>query len=145
MVHISGAVIAFPVSGLRLNCGFEGDTDDPAVAVFRRRQAKNFIAILMISRGVPMLLTGDEIWRTQRGNNNAWCQDNELSWFDWTTSSPGLIGAWSLVESDRDMFEFAQGRLHCAGAIRASFVTLFSPSSRYQAGIFQISHGTDYG
>ena len=82
MVHISGAVIAFPVSGLRLNCGFEGDTDDPAVAVFRRRQAKNFIAILMISRGVPMLLTGDEIWRTQRGNNNAWCQDNELSWFD---------------------------------------------------------------
>ena len=85
---------------LSWNCGFEGDTDDPAVAVFRRRQAKNFIAILMISRGVPMPLAGDEIWRTQRGNNNAWCQDNELSWFD-----------WSLVESDRDMFEFAQGMI----------------------------------
>src|SRR5215470_16260082 len=85
---------------LSWNCGIEGDTDDPAVAALRRRQAKNFIAILMISRGVPMLLAGDEIWRTQRGNNNAWCQDNELSWFD-----------WSLVETERDMLEFVRGMI----------------------------------
>ena len=85
---------------LSWNCGFEGETDDPAVAALRRRQAKNFIAILMISRGVPMLLAGDEIWRTQRGNNNAWCQDNELSWFD-----------WSLVETEREMLEFVRGMI----------------------------------
>jgi len=85
---------------LSWNCGFEGETDDPAVAALRRRQAKNFIAILMISRGVPMLLAGDEIWRTQRGNNNAWCQDNELSWFD-----------WSLVEKEREMLEFVRGMI----------------------------------
>jgi glycogen operon protein len=85
---------------LSWNCGFEGETDDPAVATLRRRQAKNFIAILMISRGVPMLLAGDEVSRTQRGNNNAWCQDNELSWFD-----------WSLVEKERDMLEFVRGMI----------------------------------
>jgi isoamylase len=83
---------------LSWNCGIEGETNDPAVVALRRRQAKNFIAILMISRGVPMLLAGDEIWRTQHGNNNAWCQDNELSWFD-----------WSLVETERDMLEFVRG------------------------------------
>ena len=85
---------------LSWNCGVEGETTDPAVLVLRRRQAKNFIAILMISRGVPMLLAGDEIWRTQRGNNNAWCQDNELSWFD-----------WSLVQQERDMLEFVRGMI----------------------------------
>lgn len=53
------------------------------MAVLRLRQAKNFLAILMLSRGVPMLLAGDEVLRTQKGNNNAWCQDNGLSWFDW--------------------------------------------------------------
>jgi glycogen operon protein len=83
---------------LSWNCGVEGETDDQAVVALRRRQAKNFIAILMISRGVPMLLAGDEIWRTQRGNNNAWCQDNELSWFD-----------WGRVEKEQDMLEFARG------------------------------------
>jgi len=85
---------------LSWNCGFEGETDDPAVVALRRRQAKNFIAILMISRGVPMLLAGDEVWRTQRGNNNAWCQDNELSWFD-----------WNLVETERDLLEFVRGMI----------------------------------
>jgi glycogen operon protein len=66
------------------NCGCEGDTDDPAILSLRRRQAKNFVAILLLSQGVPMLLAGDEILRTQRGNNNAYCQDNELAWLDWT-------------------------------------------------------------
>jgi glycogen operon protein len=68
---------------LSWNCGIEGDTDDPEILALRRRQAKNFMAILMLSLGVPMLLSGDEVLRSQRGNNNTWCQDNELSWFDW--------------------------------------------------------------
>jgi isoamylase len=69
---------------LSWNCGREGKTDDPHVLSLRQRQAKNFIAILLLSQGVPMLLAGDEALRTQRGNNNCYCQDNEISWFDWT-------------------------------------------------------------
>jgi isoamylase len=65
------------------NCGMEGETADPAVNALRRRQAKNLLSLLMLSRGVPMLLAGDEVLRTQLGNNNAWCQDSDLSWFDW--------------------------------------------------------------
>jgi len=69
------------------NCGVEGDTDDPAVLALRARQQFNFLTMLFVSQGTPMLLGGDEIGRTQRGNNNAWCQDNELSWFDWSESA----------------------------------------------------------
>jgi len=65
------------------NCGVEGPTDDPAVNAQRERQQRNFLTTLMLSQGVPMLLGGDELSRTQGGNNNAWCQDNEISWFDW--------------------------------------------------------------
>ncbi|MFP3987246.1 glycogen debranching protein GlgX [Streptomyces sp. E11-3] len=65
------------------NCGAEGDSDDPAVRVLRARQARNFIATLMLSQGVPMLSHGDELGRTQRGNNNAYCQDSELAWVHW--------------------------------------------------------------
>jgi glycogen operon protein len=79
------------------NCGAEGDTDDPAVLRLRERQAKNHLAILFLSQGVPMLLAGDEVLRTQRGNNNGYCQDNELSWFD-----------WAFDESQQDMLRFVQ-------------------------------------
>ena len=65
------------------NCGVEGETDDPEVNALRRRQQRNFLATLFLSQGVPMLLGGDEMGRTQGGNNNAYCQDNEISWFDW--------------------------------------------------------------
>jgi glycogen operon protein len=65
------------------NCGAEGPTDDPAVTALRERQKRNFLATLMLSQGVPMLLSGDEISHTQTGNNNAYCQDNELTWIDW--------------------------------------------------------------
>jgi glycogen operon protein len=65
------------------NCGAEGPTEDEQVAACRRRQQRNFIATLLLSQGVPMLLGGDEIGRTQGGNNNAYCQDDEISWFDW--------------------------------------------------------------
>jgi isoamylase len=66
------------------NCGVEGPTDDPLVEKLRIRQMKNFFTVTMLSAGMPMMLMGDEVRRTQGGNNNAYCQDNETSWFDWT-------------------------------------------------------------
>jgi glycogen operon protein len=69
---------------LSWNHGVEGPTDDPAIVSLRRRQVRNFLATLLLSQGVPMICAGDEIGRTQNGNNNAYCQDNELSWLDWS-------------------------------------------------------------
>jgi len=77
------------------NCGVEGPTDDPAVEKLRNRQVKNLLAVTLLSLGVPMLLMGDEMRRTQRGNNNAYCQDNETSWLD-----------WSLLEKHADVHRF---------------------------------------
>ena len=68
---------------LSWNCGVEGPTEDPAVMELRERQVRNLFATLVVSQGVPMLQAGDEFGRTQRGNNNAYCQDNEISWIDW--------------------------------------------------------------
>jgi isoamylase len=68
---------------LSWNCGVEGPTDDAKIGALRERQKRNFLATLLLSQGVPMLSGGDEIGRTQRGNNNAYCQDNEMSWYDW--------------------------------------------------------------
>ncbi len=79
------------------NCGVEGETDDPEVNRLRARQQRNFLATLFLSQGAPMLLGGDEVARTQGGNNNAWCQDNELSWFD-----------WELDAAQRDQLEFVR-------------------------------------
>ena len=79
------------------NCGVEGETDDPEINELRARQQRNFLATLILSQGTPMLLGGDEFGRTQHGTNNAWCQDNEISWFD-----------WSLLEENDDLHEFVQ-------------------------------------
>jgi len=68
---------------LSCNFGVEGPTDDPEVDSLRNRQVKNFLALNLFALGAPMLLMGDEVRRTQKGNNNAYCQDNEISWFDW--------------------------------------------------------------
>jgi glycogen operon protein len=73
------------------NCGVEGPTDDPIVLALRGRQARNFLASLLLSQGVPMILGGDELGRTQRGNNNAYCQDNESSWYDWARADIDLV------------------------------------------------------
>ena len=75
------------------NCGFEGPTDDPVIENLRNRQVKNFFTAVMLSGGVPMFVMGDEVRRTQRGNNNAYCQDNHTSWFDWSLLSkhPDLL------------------------------------------------------
>ena len=77
------------------NCGVEGETDDPYIENLRERQIKNFASILLLSVGIPMILMGDEVRRTQKGNNNAYCQDNEISWFD-----------WDLTEKNRHLFRF---------------------------------------
>jgi isoamylase len=82
---------------LSYNYGEEGPTDDPQIDEVRQRQIKNFLATLLLSQGVPMLLAGDECRRTQRGNNNAYCQDNDMSWFN-----------WKLVDGNQDILRFAR-------------------------------------
>lgn len=79
------------------NCGVEGPSDDPAIEAVRNRQIKNFLALTLLAIGTPMILMGDEVRRTQNGNNNAYCQDNELSWFD-----------WSLVNKYADILRFTK-------------------------------------
>jgi isoamylase len=73
------------------NCGVEGPTDDPAITELRQRQLRNFLASLLLSQGTPMLLAGDEFGRTQRGNNNAYCQDNDISWVDWSLAEKNTL------------------------------------------------------
>ncbi|MDP5183225.1 glycogen debranching protein GlgX [Blastococcus sp. BMG 814] len=73
------------------NCGVEGPTDDPEVLALRARQVRNLLATLLLSTGVPMLTAGDELGRTQGGNNNAYCQDNEISWLDWAAADEDLL------------------------------------------------------
>jgi isoamylase len=73
------------------NCGAEGETDDPQVLALRARQQRNMLTTLFLSQGVPMLLHGDELGRSQGGNNNAYCQDNEISWIDWENLDEGLL------------------------------------------------------
>ena len=91
------------------NCGVEGPTNDLAVESLRNRQVKNFLTVTMLSLGLPMILMGDEARRTQHGNNNAYCQDNETSWFD-----------WRIIEKHADVLRFVRllnaGRLLCAVA-----------------------------
>lgn len=79
------------------NCGAEGETDDPQVLQLREQQRRNFLTTLMLSQGIPMLLGGDELGRTQKGNNNGYCQDSEISWFD-----------WDLVEGNQDLLDFTR-------------------------------------
>jgi isoamylase len=85
------------------NCGVEGETDDPEIDSLRARQQRNLLTTLLLSQGVPMLLGGDEIGRTQGGSNNAWCQDNEISWFDWDSCDEELLTfVRRLIELRRD-------------------------------------------
>jgi len=103
-------------NNLSYNYGIEGGTDDPVIKTIRERQLKNLIATLMVSLGTPMLLGGDEIGRTQNGNNNAYCQDNEISWYD-----------WSLLENNKGLYRFAKEmiafRLRHPGFMRPEFFT----------------------
>jgi isoamylase len=117
------------------NCGVEGPSDDPEIERLRERQIKNFAAILMLCRGVPMMLGGDEFRRTQQGNNNAYCQDSEISWYDWT-----------LVDKNADMVRFWSKMI----AFRKRFGALTSPhfytGEMTDRAIPEISwHGTQMG
>ncbi len=111
---------------LSWNCGAEGPTDDPVINALRERQKRNLLATLMLSQGVPMLLAGDEMGRTQAGNNNAYCQDNELAWLDWNLgpAAKGLL-EFTLriiaIRRDHPIFrrrEFFQGRPVHGGAVK---------------------------
>ncbi|NJL84895.1 MAG: glycogen debranching protein GlgX [Leptolyngbyaceae cyanobacterium SM1_1_3] len=84
------------------NCGAEGPTDDEEILQLRRRQQRNLLATLMLSQGVPMMLGGDEFGRSQRGNNNGYCQDNEISWFDWDLSAESA----ELLNFTRQLIQF---------------------------------------
>jgi glycogen operon protein len=100
------------------NCGVEGDTDDPAILALRARQMRNLLATLLLSTGVPMLRMGDELAHTQQGNNNAYCQDNETSWLDWSGQGPfspdiDLVGRLVALRGRHPVFRqraFFQGR-----------------------------------
>ncbi|MEA5535450.1 glycogen debranching protein GlgX [Crocosphaera sp. XPORK-15E] len=83
------------------NCGIEGETNDPEIEALRLQQIKNILTILFLSQGTPMILMGDEVRRTQKGNNNGYCQDNELSWFD-----------WDAVEKEYDLWCFIRRLIH---------------------------------
>jgi len=103
-------------NNISYNYGAEGHTSDPVIRIIRERQIKNFFATLMISLGTPMILGGDEFARTQNGNNNAYCQDNEISWYD-----------WSLLETNKDLYRFVKEiiafRLRHPGFMRPEFYT----------------------
>jgi len=88
-------------NNLSWNCGAEGATDDPEIHALRERQKRNLLATLMLSQGVPMISHGDEVGRTQRGNNNAYCQDNEISWIE-----------WNLDPDKRTLLQFAARLVH---------------------------------
>ena len=105
------------------NCGAEGETDNSEINALRFRQMKNMLTILLTSRGVPMLLSGDEFANTQWGNNNAYCQDNEISWLD-----------WSMLEKNRELYDYVRRLI----AFRKAHPVLYADS--YDFG----SNGTGY-
>jgi len=116
------------------NCGVEGETDDPGVRALRRRQKRNFLATLLLAQGIPMILSGDEMGRTQRGNNNAYCQDNDLSWLQWASADKDLI-AWvaRLIRLRRRHPAFRRRKWLRTGA-EAADVRWYTPDGRPMTG-----------
>jgi glycogen operon protein len=109
------------------NCGAEGPTDDPAILALRARQSRAMLTTLMLSFGVPMLLAGDEIGRTQNGNNNAYCQDNEMTWFDWASADTALLDFTKGLIALRRAHPVFRRRRFLAGA-EASELQWFTPA-----------------
>jgi isoamylase len=103
------------------NCGVEGPTTDPDVLALRGRQVRNFLTTLLISQGVPMLVAGDELGRTQNGNNNPYCQDSEISWIDWDAADTDLVEFTALVSAlRRDNPVFRRRRFFNGRTIRGT-------------------------
>jgi glycogen operon protein len=127
------------------NCGAEGPTDNPDINALRNRQVRNFLSTMFLSQGVPMICGGDEIGRTQGGNNNAYCQDNEISWYDWEHADEALLGfVRDLVRLRREHPVFRRRRWFQGRAIRGTSVAdigWFTPSGtvmsdeNWQAGV----------
>lgn len=114
------------------NSGVEGPTQDPAILTLRRRQMKNALAMLFLSQGVPMMLMGDEMGQTQKGNNNTYCQDNELSWLN-----------WDLLQSQDEIYRFARALIAFRKAHPALRHPRFAGSGPHQGASLEISfHGT---
>jgi len=125
------------------NCGHEGPTDDPAVLALRARQKRNFLATLLLSQGVPMLLAGDEMGRTQRGNNNAYCQDNEISWVNWAVDDEGdlalvdYVRALIRLRAGHPVFRrrrFFRGQAIRGGRQRLGDIAWFTPLGQEMTG-----------
>ena len=115
------------------NCGAEGPTSDPGILALRARQSRAMLTTLMLSFGVPMLLGGDEMGRTQGGNNNAYCQDNELTWFDWTNADTGLLAFTKHLIAFRRAHPVFRRRRFLAGA-EASELRWFTPAGTEMTG-----------
>jgi isoamylase len=121
------------------NCGTEGPTRDPAVLELRARQSRAMLATLLLSLGVPMILGGDELGRTQQGNNNAFCQDNEISWFDWTSPDEDLLATARALIASRKRHHVLRRRRFVTGAT-AEDIGWYTPAgsamtdSDWQAG-----------
>jgi isoamylase len=117
---------------LSWNCGTEGDSSEFQIVSLRQRQIRNFMAILLLSRGVPMFVAGDEVGRSQQGNNNPYCQDNEISWFDWT-----------LVRKNAELLRFCQNMIRFRKAHAALRRDHFFDGSVNERGLKDVSwHGT---
>jgi len=117
---------------LSWNCGVEGASADPKIESLRNRQVRNFMTILLLSRGTPMFVAGDEVGRSQKGNNNPYCQDNEISWFDWT-----------LVNKNAELLRFCRGMIRFRKMHAALRRDHFFDGSVNERGLKDVSwHGT---
>jgi len=125
------------------NCGHEGPTDDPVVLALRARQKRNFLTTLLLSQGVPMLLAGDEMGRTQQGNNNAYCQDNEISWVNWAVHDEGdqalvdYVRTLIALRADHPVFRrrrFFSGQALRGGRQRLRDIAWFTPTGQEMTG-----------
>jgi len=114
------------------NCGVEGPTDDPAVLALRARRSRAMLTTLLLSFGIPMLLGGDEMGRTQQGNNNAYCQDNEITWLDWSAQDTGLLEFTRRLIALRQAHPVFRRNRFLAGA-QASDLRWYTPAGNYPA------------
>ena len=130
------------------NCGVEGPTDDPEILALRARQQRNLIATLLLSQGVPMLAHGDEISRTQGGNNNVYCQDNEIAWVDWDLDVPQrqlleFTRAVVALRRDHPVFRrrrFFAGRADHGGESERRDIEWFRPDGGHMGEVLSLIH-----
>jgi glycogen operon protein len=116
------------------NCGAEGPAGDPAVLALRARQSRAILTTLLLSFGIPMLLGGDEMGRTQQGNNNAYCQDNEIAWYDWSAADRELLAFTRQLVAFRRAHPVFRRQRFLAGAAGADELGWFTPAGTAMTG-----------